>query len=272
MKLTEKYPILNHLDEPKVLPGSKPTDTITFGVIKALVIFCVFIVFREVGEFFYYMIIFLVKLGVDITIDDTLNTALSTLCGSVLSCAALFICLYWFAADLIKKGDEYSIGFAKPSLFFVFLSLGLGVLLGYIHNHPYLLEEDFTGVFSEELNLLVFDPYIHLALNKGLPAFIYFVISCLIAPVAEEVLFRGILPAGVYRSLRKKWPVWVIITLLFLAAHIVFPVFYRPFYLSMVIFSIIAMVLRVSSKSIIPCMLFNCSWHIYVNLLILVKT
>lgn len=176
-----------------------------------------------------------------------------------LSYLTILILIYWIITKL-KKLDFFKclrLGFPEDKKWLM-NSLIIGLILGIISviiNHYYPADIKVTGGGK--------GPAQYLLLFGALGNILIVIMTVIIAPVIEEILYRGFL----FSALTKNLGIWLsggIITLFYISQHFIATGRHLPAIFSITCLSLITLIIRVKSGSLIPPIIF----HFFYNLVI----
>jgi membrane protease YdiL (CAAX protease family) len=256
------HPVPDH-----ILPG-EPTPPVNRPkpVLRAATALVVLILFLA-GQFLTAFAITVFKIVQYIlaggNIDD--QAALTDLISNIMPYVALTSTLGGAAglavgALIVKKslndptayGAAWLKGSLKKSIVFLCLGAAVGLL--------YLLLPLFFFIPSEGTESGLFS---QMALHPGLGRLVWVIIAILLAPLIEELLFRGIMLGGLSRSFGIFWGV-VISNLLFIGAHTMEAIHYWPAFIGIGLLALTCTWQRLVQKAIGPAVFIHLGYNIVI--------
>jgi membrane protease YdiL (CAAX protease family) len=113
-------------------------------------------------------------------------------------------------------------------------------------------------------------PLTRMALTPGLPQNILVVVAVLLAPLVEEMLFRGVLYGGYRKSFGPSWAI-VFTTLLFVIGHIPQYIHFPPGIIGAVIEALVALWCRLRWGAIGPAIAVHVGFNFISALIVICK-
>ena len=114
-------------------------------------------------------------------------------------------------------------------------------------------------------------PFERMAYSPGLPQTLWMVTAVLLAPPAEEILFRGVLYGGYRKSFG---PIWATIstTLIFVLSHLPVVIHSPPTIAAFIVLSLAALWCRLRSNAIGPAITVHIGYNAVIALVIAART
>ena len=113
-------------------------------------------------------------------------------------------------------------------------------------------------------------PLAQMAMTPGLPRMTWFILALLLAPVVEELLFRGIVFAGFCRWLGVIGG-GIVSTFLFVLLHVPEVMYYWPAVLGITAIAIAALVMRLRTAAVGPAVATHFAYNLVVALLVAIS-
>ena len=195
---------------------------------------------------------------------DAFQGMLSDIMPEIVFASALVGAIAFFAGSyIVKKSlkDNSPFGAAwaagKTKVIFISILLGVGAALIY-----FILAIISSQVFSftpdQKGGLLA-----QMALQSGAGQFVWIIFSLFIAPLVEELLFRGILLGGLNRSFGVWWGV-ALSNLLFIILHYSEAIYFWPAFIGIALLSAIATRQRLTHKAIGPAVAVHFGYNLVI--------
>jgi membrane protease YdiL (CAAX protease family) len=189
---------------------------------------------------------------------------LATLIGFFLASAiVLFLSIRWFPQkihDRTMTGAAWKSGPPRSLL----LGFGIGLLIAI----SYLVLAPLMSTPPGEENM---GPFARMATTPGLQQVVALIIGLILAPPAEELLFRGVMFGGFCRSFGPVWAA-TLTTVIFVASHILEAIHFWPAFLFITLMALAALWLRLFTKTIGPSIALHFSYNLVIFSTILLST
>jgi membrane protease YdiL (CAAX protease family) len=176
--------------------------------------------------------------------------------GFLLAGVVLFFMTRYFSRDFITDGSSAGIGWSLGGLSYFTSGLVLGGVLGCgilaVGWYIFPPESDPSrGVFGE------------MAYTSGGTRFIWACLLFLVIPPLEEFLYRGVLYAGISKSLNPVIAAFVV-TALFVLGHLPHTIHYLPGIVAITLLGILTLALRVLTRSLGPAVALHSTYNLCI--------
>lgn len=202
--------------------------------------------------------------GGDPNQKDALQGVISDIMPGMVLAAALMGAIAFAAGSFIvrkslKDNSPFGAAWAagKPRVFFISILFGgCAALIYFILSIIYLLVFSFTP--DEKGGLLT-----QMALQSGAGQYVWIIFTLFIAPLVEELLFRGILLGGLNRSFGVWWGV-ALSNLLFIGLHYSEAIYFWPAFIGIALLSATATRQRLTQKAIGPAVAVHFGYNLSI--------
>ncbi len=153
----------------------------------------------------------------------------------------------------LREGALRPIGWCAAKAADILPASCLGVVLGAFY--LFVLGRAFPPAPGQE-----WGPIVRAVAEGGVPRVVWAILAIGIAPPAEELLFRGVLWAGLSRGM-KTWLAAAVVTLLFLLGHLSEVRGYWPAWFAISALGLLAIAVRVRAGSLLPAVALHASYN-----------
>lgn len=242
-------------------PSEKPFGQLNAW--KALLVFLAYIILLDVGQaIFGFAIGFFegitkTHLGNSIQVLRILSIAF----GISLATVTAITLSWFFEKDLFRGEQETKIGWSWGPWVYLKIGLAGGTLL--------------AGGVMLISTLLPIEPNVNpshfgLLSTEGISRIIRMILMIICAPIAEELLFRGIMFYGISRSWGQTTGI-ILVTLLFAILHITKIAAYWPAFFALIFLGASTIYLRIRSKSLGPSIALHSSYNLIIAISVLLS-
>jgi len=247
--------------EPSDIPLSQRSGQLNAW--KVLFVFLAYVVLLDVGQFMFAFAIGIYEGVTKTHLEDPIQILriLGITFSIILATVTTVIISWFFERDLFKGEQQAKIGWSWGSWFYLKMGLAGGAFLaGAIILISTLLPID-SNLNSVHFGLLS---------TQGISRFILIILMVVCAPIAEELLFRGVMFYGISRSWGQPTGC-ILVTLLFALSHITKITAYWPTFFALIFLGTFTLFLRLRSQSISPPMFLHSSYNLIVAIFVLLQ-
>jgi membrane protease YdiL (CAAX protease family) len=153
------------------------------------------------------------------------------------------------------------------------VALARGLVIGMVLGTCLIAVNEFikSHVFLFHVTRKELGPVDQMAYEHGLPQMLWIILGVLLAPLPEEILFRGVLYGG-YRKSFGPISATILTTLIFVSLHLLDVIRYPPNVVALTALSLAALWCRLRSAAIGPAIAVHVGYNTVMSLLVVLRT
>jgi len=198
-----------------------------------------------------------------VLISDTLAPA-ATLSSVLLGGLVMVLLSKSLIPKSLKDASPYGAAWIAGRWSLIIKGLIIGVIIGIFDQSLIIITKPYVAYRN-------LDSFHRMAFSPGLEQTAYCVISVLLAPIIEEMLFRGVLYGGYRRSFGPIWAA-VIVSLLFVALHLHSYIHFAPNVVGVIVATLATLWCRLHWKAIGPAVAVHAGYNLMAVVLVVYKT